>query len=69
MLFFEVSDSCISSIHSSGIVSTWDTVTDLRQDAENSLWRLVNRFIDDRHVLENRIRILERQLREAKHGS
>ena len=59
-------NNAISSIHSSGFVSPWDTVTDLRQDAEDSLYRVVNRLIDDRHVLENRIRLLERKLREAE---
>ncbi len=64
-----MADSCISSIHSSGVVSTWDTVTDLRQEAEDAAYRLINRLIDDRHVLEGRIRILERRLREAQgHG-
>ena len=61
-----MTNSCISSIHSSGVVSNWDTVTDLRQDAEDSMWRVINRLIDDRHVLEDRIRILERRLREAQ---
>jgi hypothetical protein len=59
-------NNAISSIHSSGVVSNWDTVTDLRQDAEDSMWRFFNRLIDDRHALENRIRVLERRLREAE---
>ena len=62
----EVADSSISSVHSIGNVSNWDTVTDYRQDAEDAMWRLFNRLIDDRHALEDRIRILERRLREAQ---
>ena len=61
-----MADSCVSSIPSVGVISNWDTVTDLRQDAEDSMWRFFNRLIDDRHALENRILILERRLREAK---
>ena len=64
---FLVADLSISSVSNIGRVSNWDTVTDLRQDAEDSMWRFFNRLIDDRHVLENRIRVLERRLREA-HG-
>jgi hypothetical protein len=56
----------LSSTHNYGHVSKWQDVTDLRQDAEDALWRLANQLIDDRHVLEDRIRILERRLREAQ---
>jgi hypothetical protein len=65
-----VENSCVASIHSSGQVSNWDTVTDLRQSAEDSFYRIINRLIDDRHALEDKIRLLERQLREARkqHG-
>ena len=61
----EMADLSISSVSNIGRVSNWDKVTDLRQDAEDSMWRFFNRLIDDRHVLEDRIRILERRLREA----
>ena len=60
-----MSDLSISSIHSIGSVSNWDTVTDARQDAEDSMRRLFNVLIDDRHALEDRIRVLERRLRES----
>ena len=60
-----MADLSISSIHSIGRVSNWDTVTDARQDAEDSMRRLFNVLIDDRHALEDRIRVLERRLRES----
>lgn len=65
-----MSDQSVSSIHSIGKVSKWDEVSDLRQDAEDAAWRFYNQLVDDRHVLQNRIAILERRLREVngKHG-
>jgi len=60
-----MTDLSISSIQNIGHVSHWDTVTDARQDAEDSMRRLFNVLIDDRHALENRIRVLERRLRES----
>ena len=60
-----MADLSISSIHNIGRVSHWDTVTDLRHDAEDSVRQLFNVLIDDRHALEDRIRVLERQLRES----
>jgi hypothetical protein len=61
-----VADTFPSSIHSTGQVSNWNTITDLRHQMEDSIWSLINRLIDDRHALEARVLILERKLREAQ---
>lgn len=57
--------SYLSAVQNSGNLSQWDDVTDLRHSAEEAHRALYEKLIDDRHILENRIRILERKLREA----
>ena len=56
------------SASNSGKPKTWEQVTVLRDNLEQSMYDFVTALIDDKHVLENRIRILERQIRELKGG-
>ncbi len=49
--------------------SPWDKIVDLRHAVEDSQRQLVEQLIDDRHVLESKVRILERRLRETEGSS
>ena len=56
------------SVANSGKTKTWEQVTVLRDNLEQSMYDFVTALIDDKHVLEQRILILERQIRELKGG-
>ena len=56
----------ISSVQNSLNVSSWDDVTDMRQAAEDAVRSLYEKLIDDRHVLEARLLILERHNRTLR---
>ena len=58
----------LSATHNSGKTKTWEQVTVLRDNLEQSMYDFVTALIDDKHVLEQRILILERQIRELKGG-
>ncbi|KKN78945.1 hypothetical protein LCGC14_0344200 [marine sediment metagenome] len=44
--------------------SPWDSIVDLRHFAEDAYSTLYETLIEDRHVLEARISLLERTIRE-----
>ena len=56
----------ISSVQNSLNVSSWDDVTDMRHAAEDAVRSLYEKLIDDRHVLEAKISLLERDNRELR---
>lgn len=57
-----------SAVQNSGRTLTWDETIEVIGEAEAALINLKTIFIDEKHRLEARIRLLERQLREAKHN-
>lgn len=63
---FVLDHTGISSVQNSDRLATWDEVSILRDAAEAAFRAFFEKMIDDRHVLESRIRILERQLREMR---
>ena len=56
----------ISSVQNSLNISHWDEVIDLRHEAEDAVRSLYEKLIDDRHVLEARVSILERHNRTLR---
>jgi hypothetical protein len=58
--------SYLSAVQNSGKSLSWDELIELIGDAEAALTNLKTVIIDEKHLLENRIRILERKLREAE---
>lgn len=61
----EVTDSLLSAVQNSGKVLAWGELIELIDDAEAAVTRLRHAVVDDKHVLEARIRLLERDLRES----
>ena len=58
----------LSAVQNSGKSVSWDELIELIGDAEAALLNLKTVVVDEKHVLEARIRLLERQLREASNG-
>ena len=60
-----MSGSFLSAVQNSGKVLAWGELIELIDDAEAAVTRLRHAVVDDKHVLEARIRLLERDLRES----
>ena len=54
-----------SSVRAIGSLSNRGQITDLRQSAEDAMREFFDRLTEDRNVLEGRVAILERRLRES----
>ena len=56
----------LSAVQNSSNLSSWDEIVDLRHEAEDAQRAIFGKLIDDRHVLEAKVRLLERKLREVE---
>jgi hypothetical protein len=58
--------SYLSAVQNSGKILAWDELIELIGDAEEAFTNLRHAVVDDKHVLEARIRLLEREVRELE---
>ena len=60
--------SILSAVQNSDKSLAWSDLIELIGDVEAAVANLRHAVVDDKHVAENKIRLLERQLREARNG-